>query len=93
MLGEVADQRPATGASESGHPVLHVCDEAFAGLLTVVADVDARGDLRGDHLGGRRLDRVAQLVGIDVLAAAASPVQRGERLRPGQAAGVCGQDP
>ena len=48
-----------------GHAVLHVGEEALAGLLAVVADVDAGIDLGGDHVGGGVLDGGAQLVGVD----------------------------
>ena len=73
--------------------MLHVGDEALPGLLAVVADVDAGLDLGGDGRRGRLLDGPLQLVGVDRLAAAAPPVQLGQRRRAGQAAGVGGQDP
>ena len=67
---------------------LDVGEEALPRLLAVVADVDAGGHLAGDDVGGRRLDRRAQLGRVDGLAAAAPAVQRGQRGGPGQAAGV-----
>ena len=86
---EVAHQRPLAGAAEAGHAVLDVGEEALPGLLAVVADVDAgRRPGAAIDVGGGRLDRGAQLVRVDRLAAAAPAVERGERGRPGQAAGV-----
>ena len=38
--------------AEPGHAVLDIGDEALAGLLPVVADVDPGLDLRGDDRGG-----------------------------------------
>ena len=80
------------GVAEARHPVLDVGEEALAGLLAVVADVDARLDLGGDARGGRLLDGALQLVGVDRLAAAAPAVQLGQRGGPGQAPGVGRQD-
>ena len=81
MLGQVAHEGPLTRVAEAGHAVLHVGEEAFAGLLAVVADVDSGRVLRGDHVGGRPFDGVSELVGIDRLAAAAAAVHLRERRR------------
>ena len=56
MVGQVAHQRPVALPAEPRHAVLHVGDEALARLLSVVADVDPRLDLRRDARGGRDLD-------------------------------------
>ena len=78
MLDEVAHDRPVAGAAEPGHAVLHVGEEALAGLLAVVADVDARLDLGRDDLRAGLLDRPLQLRRVDLLAPAAPAVQLGQ---------------
>ena len=88
VLEQVAHQRPPAGVAEPGHAVLHVREEALARLLAVVAAVDAGRELAGDDVGGGGLDRGAQLGRVDVLAAAAAAVERGELGRARQAAGV-----
>ena len=93
VLEQVAHQRPLARAAEPGHPVLHVGEEALAGLLAVVADVDAGVDLRRDHRRGRGLDRPPELGVVDLLAPAAPTVQLGQRLGSREAPGVGGEEP
>jgi len=92
MRDEVAHERAPALSTEPGHPVLHVGEEALAGLLAVVADVDADLDLRRDRLLGRVRDGGRQFVGIDQLTPRPASVQLGEGRRAGQAAGVGGED-
>ena len=73
-------------ATEAGHPVLHVGDEALTSLFTVVADVDSGLDLCSDAGCCRGLHCIAQLAEVDVLPAASSAVQLGQVLRPGKTA-------
>jgi hypothetical protein len=93
MVEQVALLGPPTGAAEPGHPVLDVRHEALAGLLPVIADVDASAVLGGDDSRGGFPDRLVKLGRVRRLTPAAPPMKFGQPHRAGQAPRVGRQDP
>src|ERR671931_187159 len=69
MLGDVAREPTLARPAEAAHAAGGVGGEAHARLLAVVADVDARLELAGDHVAHRRLRLARERGGIDALAA------------------------
>jgi len=92
MVTQVTEQGAPAGAAEARHSMLHVGEEALAGLLAVVAHLDAGIDLRRDGplSGGGDLD--PQLVRIHGLAPTAPTVELREGRRPRQAPGMGGEE-
>jgi hypothetical protein len=72
--------------------MLHVREEALAGLFAVIPDVDPDCVLLCDRVSRGSFDGLSEFVSIDRLAAAATTMHLRERSRTGEAARVRGQD-
>src|SRR5207245_11781629 len=93
VIGEVPRHAPLARASEAAHPFRRIGRESDPGLFAVVADVDARLELPGDHMAYGRLGLADEDAAVDSLAAVLAHEQIAERGRAGEAADMGGQDP
>ena len=92
VLGDVARHAPLALAAEPLHPLGRVGREADAGLLAVVADVDARLELLLHHVADGGLGLPGEGDRVDGLATVEAHEEVSERGRTRQAAGVGRQD-
>src|SRR2546426_11899359 len=70
---------PLARASEAAHPFRRIGRESDPGLFAVVADVDARLELPGDHMAYGRLGLADEDAAVDSLAAVLAHEQIAER--------------
>ena len=92
MLRQVSHHRPLTRVAETGHAVLHVGEEALAGLLAVVADVDAGLELFPDDVTHSGFGLAREGGGLDGFPVVLAHEQIAKRRRPRKTAGMRGQD-
>src|SRR3989475_1949474 len=92
-VDEVAGRGAATLAPKPTHAPRHVGGEADAGLLAVVADVNARVELLADDRADGSVDLARQLGRVDGLAALLPGQELAEPRRPREAPDVRDENP
>ncbi len=92
ILRHVAKPWALTAATESGHAVLHVGEEAFTWVFAVVADINATVELFHDGFAGGRDDCLPELFFVHQRSFETSGLQFDQSVTAGQAARVGGEN-
>jgi hypothetical protein len=91
-VGNIGHSPAIPAAAEAAHAVADIQEEGFALLLTVVADVDAGGDLLTDDVPRGGLASCVKRGFIHIFPICPTRVQLGQKGRTRQAAGMRGED-